>query len=798
MEGVISMIRGQILARRTALYTSISMLSLMLASGVSYAQSTDIGSVDVQSKGALPLSAPGAVGSMAPAGSAPALAPAQGSLDSFEPGSIVSDKVLSDVIPPTSDYNEAGKFTPGFYSSNTNGLLGDSKSGWRGFQDGQFNITFDGIPFGDANDPTHHSAAYFPGAFLGSVTIDRGPGAASQVGYATFGGTMALKSYDLSDTFGGSVSTSFGSFNTLSDTATVQTGNINGSGVRGVFQFSHAMTNGALTDGKDNQNQFLGKVEAPLGNNFKITVFGTYGIENYTNVTSITFPQWQAYGKHYGAINNNPQTQQFAGYNNSQKQTDMEYVDIDGSVGDWHVDNKVYTYSYWYPSNQNNGADQTVEGIITAANNPVTKIKIPTGLYNPTTGKAITTSVTVKGTSPTDVIGYIKYNDYRAFGDIFNLSRDINAGFLSGTARIGVWAEQVDNTRMQQYEDYTTGQTFSNIGNSLRASFKLQLASHITNAQPFAEYEWRPIDRLTITPGFKFESFTRQQDGQVNQTTLQPIDYSHTYTAGMPFLSARYKLTQDVTVYAQASQGFLAPTVSAYYVFNPALGGIKPQVTTNYQAGTVYKTGKITADADVYQVTATNFPVVNTTSTGLQDYINGGTAQYRGIEAEGSYSIINGLSAYASGALIQAKYIAGANSGLRVGGAPSFTAAGGFIYDDGKFFGSALQKFTGDAYGSGGQSVNSSFNNASLNHIKGYNTTDMVIGVRVNTAEEFNVGKTAEFKLGIYNAFNHTNITDIGGGTGTASSPITNINNTNYTYSFLPGRLIIGSASFKF
>ena len=146
----------------------------------------------------LPISSPDAIGSKAPPGSAPALAPSQAPLDSFEPTSVVSDKILRDVVIPSGDYNDAVKYTPGFYSSNPNGPLGDAKGGWRGFQDGQYNITFDGIPFGDENDPTHHSAAYFPAAFLGKVSVDRGPGAASQVGYATFGGTLAMQSFELS------------------------------------------------------------------------------------------------------------------------------------------------------------------------------------------------------------------------------------------------------------------------------------------------------------------------------------------------------------------------------------------------------------------------------------------------------------------------------------------------------------------------------------------------------------------------------------------------------------------------
>lgn len=776
-------------SRRMALSSSVFLLPLMLAAGQANAQSTDIGSVDVKSgAGGLPVSSPAAVGSKAPPGSAPALSPSQGSLDSFQPGSIISDKVIRDIAPPSSDYNETAKYTPGWVSNNSNGLLGDTKGGWRGYQDGQYNITFDGIPFGDANDPTHHSAAYFPGAFLGGVTINRGPGAASQIGYATFGGTMALRSFDLSDTFGGNVDTSFGSFGTMTNSLTAQSGLIGQSGVRSLFQYSHANTDGAVTLDKVNQDQFLGKADAPLGNDFRITVFGTYGQEQYNNAVAITYPQLQKYGKNYGAINNNPLTQQFRDYNDSQKATDMEYIALEGDLHDWHIDNRVYTYSYWYPQLQNNGNDQTIEGPITAANGAVTTVKIPQP------GGAPSVTRRIIGVASTDVVGYIKDNNYRAYGDIFKVSHDIDAGVASGTLRAGMWIEHIDNDRLQEYYNYTTNKSFPALGNGIQSSYKLDLSSHITNYQPFIEYDWRPIEGLTITPGYKFEAFVRDHQGLVNQTTLAPVNYTGTYTTSLPFLAVNYKVTPEVSVYAQASQGFLAPTVSAFYVFSPSQTSIEPQSTTNYQAGAVYKSGCLTMDADVYQIRATNFPVTNTLSTGETTYTNGGTAVYRGLEAEGTYSIINGLSAYASGAAISAKYTSGAFENQRVGDAPDYTLVGGAIYDDGMFFGSLLQKFTGAAYGSSGQKVASAATNASLNYVKSYNTTDLIIGVRSSALHDFGIGNNVKIRFGIYNIFDHRNTTEIAGD----PTGLTSINNTKLTYSFLPGRTIFGSVGIAF
>lgn len=777
------------LSRRAALCISTSVVSLMLASGA-FAQSTDVGSVDVQSGGGggLPVSAPNAVGSKAPPGSAPALAPSQGKLDAIEPVSIVSDKMIKDIAPPGSDYNAVAQYTPGFLTNNANGLAGDTKGGWRGYQDGQFNITFDGIPFGDENDPTHHSGAYFPAPFIGSMTIDRGPGSASQVGYATFGGTQALNSVGLSDTMGGSVDMSYGSFGTFTTAATFQFGKLD-DGTRALVQYAHSNTNGALEYGDDVQNAYLGKIEKTFGD-VKVTLFSSYGRENYNNVGAITWQQLQLYGKSYGQLNNNPQTQGYYDYNNSQKQTDMEYIDLQGEVAGFQVDNKLYTYAYTYPELQNNGYNLALIG---SAGQGAPSIKIPT-----LTGS---TKATVVGVASTDIVGYLKDNDYRAYGDILKAERDIDAGYASGTFRTGLWVEQGNNGRLQEYYDYTKGLSFPALGNSLQASYKLDLDSHMTNYQPFIEYDWRPIDNLVITPGFKYEWFERNQDALVEQTTLQPLTAGKTYSDAMPFLSGTYHVNKEMSVYAQASQGYLVPPVEAFYQFVPGNSNVQAQRTTNYQIGTVYKSEKFAGDVDLYQITATNFGFTTTPTSGPQQgesiYTDAGTARYRGLEAEGTYQIVHGLGVYGSGALMQAKYIASTlgYTGMRVGDAPSYTATVGLIYDDGQIFGSFLTRFIGDYYGSSGQSATTATTNGSLNHVGAYNTSDFVIGYRTTAAHDmWGIGQVLRVKLGVYNILDHRNITEIAGST----SGVTSINNTALTYSFLPGVTIAGGVGIDF
>ena len=732
----------------------------------------------------VPLTSDAAIGSGAPAGSAPALAPSQGSLNSFQPTSIVSDKIIKDVVKVGADYNETAKYTPGFVSNNANGI-GDSKSGWRGYQDGQFNITFDGIPFGDANDPSHHSAAYFPASFLSRVTVDRGPGAASQFGYATFGGTLGLNSLELSDKAGASVLASAGSQSTFTTSLSGQSGYYAPTGTRALVAVSHIRSAGQLQYGDSQTYQGLLKIDKQMGE-VKVTALATGGTERYTNVNSITWPQYLAHGVNYGQVNGNPKSTQYYGYNNSLKATDMEYIRAEFDLSGFKVDNTAYTYSYWYPRMQNNGVDQGIEGDASTANKgTLTSVKFPAG--STTYNYALTNG---------DVTGYYKGNSYRAYGDMLKVARDINIPLFVGTLRGGLWLERVGNERVQHYVDYTTGKPYEQINTvaPVGAAYKLNLSSYITTVQPFVEYEWRVNEQLTVTPGYKMASFTRDHQAIVNQTTLLPMNYKHTYTSNLPFLALRYKLTPEMTVYAQASKGFLAPTVSAYYVVDPTVNGIAPQSTTNYQIGAVYKTKDWTVSGDIYQVTATNFPVTNTTSTGLTFYENGGTARYQGLELEGTYSLVNGFSAYASGALISAKYVEGANKGYRVGAAPSYTLAGGLIYDDQTYFASMLHKIVGDQYGADGQRVASLTTDASLNKISSYNSTDLVVGVRSDVLKRIGFGEKAEFKLGVSNIFDHRNITDVSG----KVTGLTSINNTTLSYAFMSGRTFYAAVKVDF
>ena len=143
------------------------------------------------------------------------LAPSGNKLDANSAHTVVSEQFIRNFTSPLADFNEVIQMAPGTFSVNSNGVgLGQGKTFFRGFKDGQYSMTYDGIPFQDTNDPTHHSWAFFPGQWIGGVDFDRSPGGASTVGPSNFGGSINLLSQDLPSSPDIKASASYGSFNT--------------------------------------------------------------------------------------------------------------------------------------------------------------------------------------------------------------------------------------------------------------------------------------------------------------------------------------------------------------------------------------------------------------------------------------------------------------------------------------------------------------------------------------------------------------------------------------------------------
>src|ERR1700733_7320985 len=204
----------------------------------------------------------------------PQSAPSQGSLVATQPQSIVGADFIQNNDAPAANYTDIIKFTPSVWTVDPNGpgLMENLGTSIRGFQDGQFNVTFDGIPWGDSNDFTHHSTSYFMAQDRGSVVVDRGPGNAATLGDATFGGTVYVQSADPKREMGFTTLLSFGSFNTYLEGVRFDTGEVSQwGGLRAFVSIKHISSDGYLTNANlDRVNTFV-KIVQPVADSTEIT-----------------------------------------------------------------------------------------------------------------------------------------------------------------------------------------------------------------------------------------------------------------------------------------------------------------------------------------------------------------------------------------------------------------------------------------------------------------------------------------------------------------------------------------------
>jgi iron complex outermembrane receptor protein len=667
--------------------TWIALLSLSAVSLGAQADAVDLGTVG-GSSGAGAADTPSV---SAEEGTASSVAPSQANLSATQPQSFISRAYIENSTPATGNFNSISGIAPSVASMpSTNGPgMSDQKATMRGFQDGEYNVTFDGIPFGDTNGPTHHSTAYFPASVIGGMVIERGPGNASNIGYSTYGGSINLFSKTPSEQQGVSVYGSYGRWQTWLGGVSYESGRMKNDDTL-QLNLQYVSTNGYLTEsGQTNQN-ITAKYQRPVGDGLLLTAFATlsavktYGTDNASGPTAA---QVAALGQSY-VMNNNPNSQGFRGFNVMDKSTDLDYLRLQGRLAQgWEFDNNAYTYAYTNRTiagqdpSQFNGAGDATLGFNDLNKKPV---MLPNG----------------------DVPGYDKLNMYRVWGDVFKATRKFDAGLL----RVGAWYEGSSTNRHNYEMNLTTGQMLPGAtpaypdGVVTSSNFARQ-TSRWNQIQPFAEFEWALAPGLTVTPGYKAMYYRFALNSAMNQKALVAQSYKYTYKAGLPFLTANLKLGEHDSTYVQYAKGMQVPFLG---VGSDTASPPDPQYTTNYQIGYVHKSDDLTLSADVYYININNLQL-NTGTNANPDYINAGGAVYKGVELEGTYALTRGWAVYGNYTINSARYKSGnAAVGQPTGeapNAPNMTSALGLLLNQGPWNASLIFKRIGQQYNSklGGQ-----------------------------------------------------------------------------------------------
>jgi len=627
-------------------------------------------------------------------GTATAVAPTQASLQATQPQSIITREFMDLSVAPTAEYSRIVNIAPSLSGDSANGPgLSETKTTLRGFSDDQYNITFDGIPWGDTNNPAHHSTSFFPAFTIGGAVVERGPGNASNLGYATFGGSINLFSKKPMQEKMTTIYSSFGSWNTSLVGVGYESGRMADMGDATLqLNVQELKSDGYLSFSPVKSDNLTVKFERPVGDSSLMTVFSTVNQIHYAQPDSnkgATLSQIAKYGKNF-QLDNDPTSMNYQGYNATTKDTDFSYLRLRSELQDgWNSDNQLYTYAY---NNQTKSStDPTWMGTIGTNADP--RRTAPAGTW------VKSSSIALNGNIP----GIDKQNKYRVIGDILKLTKQMDTGLV----RVGLWYETSDTDRHQYDIDLTTGGFNRKEGTVANGTFLpgttrpidsvlFDQQSKITSTQPFVEYEWKVTPDTTVTPGFKNLNISRSVSSPVEQTTRELNHTSwKTYTANLPFLTVNKQLSNELSVYGQYAQGFQIPDLKTFYIANPTLNSSEPQKSTNYQLGVVGKTDKMTWDFDIYKINFTNKLVSNGLTGASAAFINIGGATYKGVEGQMAYVVVGGFSVFANGSINKAL---ANDTGKQISGAPEMTAALGALFAQGPWASSLAFKRTGAVY----------------------------------------------------------------------------------------------------
>ncbi len=664
---------------------------------------------------------------------ASALAPTQSSLTATQPQSIITREFIEGSVTPAAEYSRVVNVAPSVSGDSSNGPgLSETKTTLRGFSDDQYNITFDGIPWGDTNNPAHHSTSFFPASVIGAAIVERGPGNASNIGYATFGGSINLFSKKSLDEQMTTVFGSVGTWNTYLLGIAHESGRIanwgNGTAQLG---YQHLESDGYLSFSSIKSDNVMLKLQRRVGDASTLTFFASANHINYVqpdNSKGPTLAQVAKYGRNF-LLNNDPTSFNYFGFNHTTKDTDFEYVRLNTLWGnDWETEATGYSYAY---------DNQTISSTD------------PTGLTLPGTK--------IGPVGNKDIPGIDKQNKYRVYGVIVKASKHSDLGLLRG----GIWAETSDTDRHQYDIDLTLG----NIRDPRETkptpvtfpSVLFDQQSKIKSVQPFVEFEWEVTPSTLITPGLKYVAITRSVDAIVNQTTRLPQNASADYNTSLPFLTVNHQFGAGLAAYAQYAKGFQIPDLKSFYIADPTKNSSEPQLSTNYQVGIVGKVKDFVWDADLYQIDFKNKYVSNGLAGAAAAFVNLGGATYKGAETQVTYLMGSGFAVYANGSINKAT---AADTGQTISGAPKMTATLGLMYASGPWSGSLVAKRTGATYQQDYDKTKPA--NFELYKVAAYNNVDL--GVSYTFDQVIAGVKKLKLQFNVFNLLSKEDITSISPG----------------------------------
>lgn len=246
------------------------------------------------------------------------------------------------------------------------------------------------------------------------------------------------------------------------------------------------------------------------------------------------------------------------------------------------------------------------------------------------------TACTVGAACPTGYRGTLNNNQVSSLGldakhqqDFDWLSSRLIAGIYYDLSPNSYKSDNLDVTRNATTNVYT-----SYAANTTYLTGKRDYQTDIKNTAVFAQWEVSPLDKLRVVVGGRSDHISYDF---VNNLTpganFGAPSESRSFSHFSPKVGATYAVSSQTSVYANISQGFTPPEVSALYG-KSAVPDLKPSTYDNYELGLrmAFLDKALKLDAAIYQLDGYDTIVSYTIAPGNSVNQNAGRTRSSGLE----------------------------------------------------------------------------------------------------------------------------------------------------------------------
>jgi len=310
--------------------------------------------------------------------------------------------------------------------------------------------------------------------------------------------------------------------------------------------------------------------------------------------------------------------------------------------------------------------------------------------------------------------------------------------FSSGFRACHAWFKRLEDGE---------GTTGSDFNLSITGDWGTDLDFTTTNIAPFIENIFRLNDKLTITPGIRYEYLRSTVDGYITDSIKVYSNQGKDRSFVLSGIGIEFKPKGNVSIYGNISQSYrpidysqlspfgvdakIYPNMKDQYGFNSDLGcrgTLKNYfnfdaslfyLAYNNRIGDIIKTDSSTGNTYAYR---TN--IANSVHQGIETYAEFNILKYLNEHSKKGLSIFNAYS------YIDARYTTGDFKGNRVAEAAKEIERAGIIYNDTRFSATFQVNYVGDAYGDASNVKVST--NPIAGYIPAYTVLDLSSTYRIN------------------------------------------------------------------